>query len=170
MRALLEDAPKPDPRPTHYNSLPTGTRITEDVGTNGHGDLTISNSTNVDAVVRLYATPSSETVRWFFVQAYSRCSVNAIPEGTYTLAYTSGLDWIDSEDAFRWHPSYHQFERSLTYSEQSVEDGIQYHEISVTLHPVGGNVRTKQISREEFLNGHRHMPLQRAQIPPISKN
>jgi hypothetical protein len=37
---------------------------------------------------------------------------------------------------------------------------IQYKDISVTLHPVmGGNVRTKDISRSEFLKGHRHVPL-----------
>ena len=109
--------------------------------------------------MRLYETSSLKTVRWFFVKADSECTVNAIPEDTYTLVYTSGLDWIDSEDGFRWNPSYHQFERSVTYSEHADEDGVQYHEISVTLHPVvGGNVRTKAISREDFLKGHLHMP------------
>ena len=165
---LQDEAPKPDPRPTHYNSLPTGTRISDDVGTNGHGELTISNRTDSDAVVRLYESSSLETTRWFFVQSYSSCSVKAIPEGIYTLVYTLGLDWIESEDSFRWHPSYHEFERSLKYSELNGADRVQYHEISVTLHPVkGGNVRTKQISREEFTKGHRHMPLQKSPSQPV---
>lgn len=157
----------PEPRPTYYNSLPTGTRITDDVGLSGHGELTISNGTTLDAVVRLYDTGSLTTARWFFVKAGARCSVKAIPEGAYTLAYTSGLDWIKALDTFRWNPTYHQFERSLTYSEQTDATGTEYHEISVTLHPVvGGNVRTKRISREEFLRGHRHVPLQESQSQP----
>jgi hypothetical protein len=160
-------APPPEPRPTQYNSLPTGTRITDDVGVSGHGELTISNGTNSDAVVRLYEVGSLTTVRSFFVKAHARYSVNTIPEGAYTLVYTSGLDWIESQDAFSWNPSYHQFERSLTYSEQTDATGIKYDEISVTLHPVvGGNVRTITISREEFLKGHRHLPLQNSQSQP----
>jgi hypothetical protein len=157
-----------NPAHDQESSLPTGTGISEDVGTNGYGELTISNRTNSDAVVRLYETFSLKTVRWFFVQADSRCTVGAIPEGSYALVYTSGLDWIDAEDGFRLNPSYHQFERSVTYSEQDDEDGVEYHEISVTLHPVvGGNVRTKRISREEFLRGHRHTPLQKSQSQPV---
>jgi hypothetical protein len=42
-----------DPRPTHYNSPATGTRCEEDIGTNGHGELTVENGTSEDAVVRL---------------------------------------------------------------------------------------------------------------------
>lgn len=92
-----------------------------------------------------------------------------IPEGSYTLVYASGLDWVKSPDAFRWNPSYHQFERSLTYSEKTDSTGTAYDAISITLHPVvGGNVPTKTISREEFLKGHLHMRLQKAQSQPIS--
>jgi hypothetical protein len=75
-------------------------------------------------------------------------------------AYSSGLDWVDSEDAFRWNPSYYEFEKTIIYSEQRDTGGIQYKDISVTLHPVvGGNVRTKSISRSDFLKAHRHLPL-----------
>jgi hypothetical protein len=77
-----------------YNSLPTGTRITDDVGVSGFGELTVSNGTDADAVVRLYENTSLQTVRWFSVKANNRCSVKAIPEGAYTLVYTSGLDLI----------------------------------------------------------------------------
>ena len=148
-------------RPTAYNSLPSGTRIAPDIGTNGHGMLTVENGMSVDAVVRLYDTTSYETRRWFSVQANGSAHVVQIPEGTYILAYTTGLNWVESKEVFSWHPSYSEFERVLQYREQRDSDGLQYHDISVTLQPVvGGNVRARVISREEFLKGHKHMPLQ----------
>ena len=90
------------------------------------------------------------------------------PKAATLSSTTSGLDWIDSEDGFRLNPSYHQFDRSVTYSEHTDEDGVQYHEISVTLHPVvGGNVRARKISREEFLKGPHHKPLEKSQSRPV---
>lgn len=153
-----------DQRPTTYNSLPTGTRITPDIGTNGHGTLTVTNGTTEDAVVRLYDVSSLQTLRWFFVQAGGSAQMGQLPEGTYTLAYTRGLDWLESRDVFRWHPHYNQFGKQLEYTEQHDPDGVHYQsdDIRVTLNPViGGNVRTRVITREEFLKGHHHMPLQR---------
>lgn len=153
-------APPLAPRPKSYHSLPNGARLGEDTGISGHGKLFISNQTSLDAVVRLYNRSTLETIRWFFVKSHGSFSVDSIPEGDYNLAYSLGLDWVDSEDAFRWNPSYHEFEKEFIYSEQRDTSRIQYDEISVTLHPVmGGNVRTKDISRSEFLKGHRHLPL-----------
>jgi hypothetical protein len=151
-----------DPRPTHYHSLPTGSRIEEDVGTSGHGELTVENGTSEDAVARLFDAGTDQTVRWFFVQAHSSTQLAQIPQGTYRLTFTTGLNWVESEDTFSWRPSYSEFERAFEYSEQHDSEGLQYHSISVTLHSVPlGNVRTKAITREEFLKGHRHVALQR---------
>jgi hypothetical protein len=80
--------------------------------------------------------------------------MTGIPEGTYELKYTTGLDWQENAETFRWLPSYGRFESQFVYSEERVGNEIQYHEISVTLQPVvRGNVRTVPISREEFLKG-----------------
>lgn len=151
-----------DPRPSVYNSLPTGTRIEEDVGTNGRGRLTVENGTNQDAVVRLSDSANDQTVRWFFVQAHTSANVAQIPQGIYRLTFTSGLNWVESEDTFSWHPSYSEYEHTFDFSEQRDSEGVQYHSISVTLNPVPfGNVRTKEITRDEFLRGHHHVALQR---------
>lgn len=150
--------PQLETRPKQYHSLPTGERLIEDVGVYGRGELSVSNQTNLDAVVRLYNQATLETVRWFFVKAKTSCTVGGIPEGIYALAYTSGLDWVDSDEYFRWNPSYYEFEASLHYSEQWNESGVHYHEYSVTLHPViGGNARTKSVSRSDFLKGHKRI-------------
>lgn len=150
-----------DPRPTEYNSLPTGTRIEGDNGTGGHGKLTVENGTTEDAVVRVSDATTDQTVRWFFVKAHNSAHLSRIPQGSYRLTYTTGLNWVESDDAFSWQPTYNEFERTLDYAEQRNSEGVQYHTISVSLNSVlFGNVRTRTITREEFLKGHRHLALE----------
>lgn len=161
--APATDPPKPepvDPRPTEYNSLPTGTRIEGDIGTGGHGKLSVENGTTEDAVVRL-CDDKDQTVRWFFVKAHSSAHMSRIPQGSYRLTYTTGLNWVESDDAFSWQPTYNEFERTLDYDEHRDTEGVQYHTIKVTLNAVlFGNVKTRTITREEFLRGYRHVALQ----------
>ena len=149
-------------RPAIYRSLPTGTRIREDNDTSGHGELTVENGTDEDAVVRLYDLHTDQTERWFFVKANTSAHVGQIPAGVFKLAFTTGLNWVEANDSFTWHPSYDEFERTFNFLEERNSEGIRYHEISVTLNPVPlGNVHTKAITRDEFLKGYRHVKLQR---------
>jgi hypothetical protein len=151
-----------DARPEIYNSPPTGTRCEEDASPNGHGKLTVENGTSEDAEVNLSDAGTDEIVRCFFVQAHTSAQVAKIPQGTDRLKFATGLDWVKSEDTFRWHPSYSEFERALVYSEERDAEGVQYHTIRVTLHSVpSGNAKTRAISREEFVKGRRHVFLQR---------
>lgn len=160
-KTSLPTEPTPDPRPTEYNSLPTETRIERDSGTQGHGELTVENGTTEDAVVRLSDATTDQTVRWFFVKAKSSARMTRIPQGIYRLAYTTGLNWVESDDAFSWQPTYDEFERQFQYDESRDSEGIQFHKISVTLNAVLlGKVHTRTISREEFLKGHHHIPLE----------
>jgi hypothetical protein len=143
------------------SSIPNGTRILPDVGTAGYGVLEVQNGTSEDAVLSLYDSSTDETARDVYVQARHSVRMNGIPEGNYRLAYTAGLDW-DGRDAFRCDPDYAQFERDFVYTEEKNHENVQYHSITVTLQPViGGNVRTRRISKEEFLKV-RHRPVSRA--------
>ena len=91
-----------------------------------------------------------------------RAAAIKISTGNYKLTFTTGLNWVESEDAFSWHPIYSEFERSFEFNEQHDSDRVRYHSISVTLHSVPfGNVRTKTITREEFLRGRKRIALQR---------
>lgn len=128
-------------------SLPNGARIAPDVGTDGRGELNVNNGTSEDAEVILYNVERDEQTRDVNVKAHNLFEITGIPVGTYELKYALGA-------------TYYQFERPLDYIEQRTEEAdrvrVNYKEISVTLHPVvGGNVRTKQIPRSEFLKGHR---------------
>jgi len=151
-----------DARPINYNSPPTGTRCEEEISTSGHGELTVKNGTSEDAVVRLSDAGTDQIVRCVFVQAHTSAHLAHIPPGTDRLAFSTGLNWIESDDSFSWNPSYSEFERAFLYSEEHDSEGVHYDSISVTLHAVpSGNVKTKAISREQFLKGHRHVALQR---------
>lgn len=153
-----------DSRPKEYYSLPSGTRIEPDIATGGHGKFTAKNGTDDDAVVRLSDVATDQTIRWFFVQAGSSADVGQIPQGSYRVSFTTGLNWIESEDRFSWHPDYREYDRIFEYSVRRDSEGAPYKAtaITVTLHSVPfGNVRTKRITREEFLKGHHHVDLQR---------
>jgi len=148
-----------DPRPKNYNSPPTGTRIEEDVGNDGHGKLTVDNGTADDATVRLVLSETEQTARWFFVKSHESATVGGIEPGKYDLRFTTGLDWDAADEVFRWGAAYSEFDRKLNYVETL--DAETYHEMSVTLHPVPhGNAPTSAISRERFLRGHRLSRLQ----------
>lgn len=137
------------------SSMPNGSRIAPDVGTNGYGVLAVQNGTNEDAVLSLYNTAADETIREVYLQAGHSVRMKGIPKGTYELAYTHGLDWV-GDDIFRCGQDYAKFERQFAFTEEKDQEGVQYKEITVTLHQVvGGNVRTKRISRQEFLKNHR---------------
>jgi hypothetical protein len=98
----------------------------------------------------------------FRVKANSSAHAVRIPEGAHWLTFTTGLNWVESEDTFTWRPSCFEFDRTFDYREQEDSEGVQYKTISVTLHPVlYGNVRTKAITCGEFLKGHRHLAVQR---------
>jgi hypothetical protein len=117
-----------------------------DMGVEGYGVLNINNGTSVDAEVRLYNAMNDEIVLDAPVKAKNLLQITGIPTGIYQLKYAEGN-------------SFHQFDQTLGYAEQKIEESdgerIEYGEISVTLHPVvGGNVRTREISRAEFLKGH----------------
>jgi hypothetical protein len=72
------------------------------------------------------------------------------------------LDWVDTDDTFRWRPAYFDFDRTFIYVETKDSEGIQFKEISVTLQPVfDGNLSRRSITREEFLKGHRHVIVRR---------
>jgi len=144
--------PCDEQEPRKHRSLPNGSRIMPDPPTTGYGELEVQNGTGEDAVLSLYNPAADETIREVYVQAKHSVLMKGIPEGTYQLAYMAGLDWDDGEAAFRCDPDYAEFERSFLFTEETNQEGVQYHTITVTLHRVvGGNIRTKRISREEFL-------------------
>jgi hypothetical protein len=144
-RSTTSQVPVEEPPCEENPPLPNGTRIAPDVGTDGRGELKVDNGTDKDAEIVLYDPIKNVQARDENVTAHNVLQMAGIPVGTYELKYSLGC------------LSY-QFERSLNYTEQRTrgEDGVwvNYHQIGVTLHSVvGGNARTKPISRADFLKG-----------------
>jgi hypothetical protein len=141
---------------TNPRTMPNGSQIAPDISASGYGVLEVQNGTSEDAVLSLYDSAADERVREVYVRAGHTIRMKGIPKGTYELVYTHGLDWV-SDDIFRCgDQDYARFERQFAFTEKRDQEGVQYKAVTVTLHPViGGNVRTKRISRQEFLKNHR---------------
>lgn len=138
--------------PSSYRSLTSGSPTCSESEYGGRGVLNVENGTVEDAELRLFDSNTNQVIRCFFVKARDSVRIEEIPERTYMLRYSSGLDWDETDQEFQRNPSYSEFERQFVYAEIKVKNSVEYDEISVTLHPVvGGNVRTKPISREQFL-------------------
>jgi len=153
-----------DSRPIEYNSPPTGTRIIDSTDSNGNGELTVENGTSNDAVICLNRSDSdvNVTVLGFFVKTGSTAHIHKIPQGTYNVAFTTGLNWVEDKGEFSWHPEYNEFERTFDFSEQRIGGSIQYDSLKVTLHTVPhGNISARTVTREQFLKGHKRIALLR---------
>ena len=109
------------------SSLPNGARIAPDVGIDGRGELNVNNGTAEDAEIILYSVERDEKTKDRNVTAHNFLRITGIPVGTYELKYGLGS-------------SFYQFDRSLDYTEDRTEGAdhvwVNYHEITVTLHPV----------------------------------
>jgi hypothetical protein len=69
----------------------------------------------------------------------------------------TGLDYVESDDSFRWQPEYFDFDRTFVFVEQDDSEGIRYKDVSVTLYAVPeGNIQRRSILREQFFEGHHH--------------
>jgi hypothetical protein len=138
--------------PAISRSLSNGARLQPDVGTNGHGTLTVDNGTSDDATVELVNIGDDYTSRYAYIRANHKLKLTGVEAGTYHLLFTQGVNWVG--DDFTCSPSYSEFEKELVYSESVEGNKHEFHEMSVTLQSVLlGNVKTKAISPADF---HRH--------------
>jgi pterin-4a-carbinolamine dehydratase len=135
-------------------SLPNGTNLIEPID-NGLGVLTISNHSKEDAVVKLKtATSPATTVRLVYIRAMSDVTISGILPGEYLLQYSKGNDWDVARRVFLENQTFGQFENTLSFSEDRVENGIYYSQHTVTLHTVAhGNVHVKDITAAECADG-----------------
>ncbi|WP_395107731.1 hypothetical protein [Actinomadura sp. SCN-SB] len=64
----------------------------------GRGNLTIDNNGDQDAVVSL--TRNDKAVFVVYVRSKSKATIRGVPDGTYTLFYTTGVDWDSGAKRF----------------------------------------------------------------------
>jgi hypothetical protein len=135
--------------PANPRSIQNEARLQPDEGTNGHGTLTVDNGTADDATVQLVNTNNDHISRYAYALAHHKLTLKGIEVGDYQLLFSLGTNWTG--DDFTCSPGYSEFDKSLVYSESVVGNRHEFHEMSVTLHPVAdGNVKTRTISSADF--------------------
>jgi hypothetical protein len=144
--------PTPE-RPLHPRSLRTGQEWGV-ASERGLGSLRIENGTNLDAVVALFDTSSSdprEARRAVYVRTSETATITGIAVGTYALKFKLGLDWEEATRSFTFDSSCSEFVDPMTYTETQTNEATFYRVKEVTLQAVpGGNARTKTIDAAQF--------------------
>jgi len=131
--------------------LRTGTNIWPPLGAPGRGTLRIHNGTGYDAAVTLRDTETLEDRRYVYLRARDVITVGDLAPCQCRLFFALGTDWDVDAEEFREDPSFAVFDDILRFAETETEQGIEWAEFSVTLHPVpDGKARTTQLSKQEF--------------------
>jgi hypothetical protein len=122
-----------------------------DLPTEGHGKLNITNGNAEDAAVILASTTTLTTDRLVYVRADMSAPMTGITTGQYRMMFQIGRVWDDQAEAFRCVSATGVFDSLAVFEEHEKSDGVEYTEISITLHKlVGGNARTSILPKEHF--------------------
>lgn len=144
-------SPTPPPSPTSSPTavpvqLLNGQELLR-VGPSGPSTLTVKNGTTQDALVKVVALGSGQTVRTVYVVRQSDWTIPAIAPGSYRLRFALGNDWDPVLQRFQRNTSFAQFEDPFDFE----ITGGQYTVWSVTLNPViGGTAQTDRIGADSF--------------------
>jgi len=138
-------------------SLPTGTWVIPPRGVRGHGILTISNGTGLDAVVKLVpAIPPRSAVWMVYIRAHDETVRNGIGTGAYLLRFALGLDWDAATRKFLRGPEFYQAGKQFdfTETESTLDRPGTYDEADITLNEVPfGNLPREPIDELIFNEG-----------------
>jgi hypothetical protein len=138
--------PLDDP-PPNCSAIPVNPPFT---APRGEGEMAISNFTGQDAAVKLKLQfPYYRTAHYIYVHHGSTCTITGIGEGAYLVQFTTGKYW--QRGAFLQGRAASQFGKAFNFTETRTDEGVEYREITVTLHAVpNGNIRKEAISDREF--------------------
>ncbi len=144
-----------DSEPTqkkHHRSLPNGTHLMRDEARRGHGELTIDNYSDIDAVASVLVSSTGQPVRVVFVRHGERYKFTSLTSGDYRVRFAMGTDWDSSTRDFHDSNGYFEFGKVLSYDETEQSDRVQYSVKEITLNTdPKGDVPRLPISREQFM-------------------
>ncbi len=135
-----------------YPPPATGALLAPRKGAKGLGELTVSNGTASDAIVKL--SRSGEATAVVFVHSSDETTVTGIAPGTYDIQFSLGIGYDPTMRRFVRNDGFQEFEQPTTYTETRGAQGTSYQVLRVTLNPVaGGNARTETIAEDAFTAG-----------------
>ena len=128
---------KPGSRPANGKILRSG-------NLDGHGELIIKNGGS-DAVVTL-SKKNKPTVS-VFVRKDKQATVKGVPDGSYTVFFTSGAGWDGKARAFGRNCTFQRSENKSDFTTTATTYTI----LTYTLYAVaGGNAPTKDVDPDDF--------------------
>jgi hypothetical protein len=124
--------------------LGTGT-FTQDARAGGGGQLEINNNGDVDAVVSLVT--GGQPTFGVYVGAGSSFTVGSIPDGTYDVYFTTGLDWNSPARSFTRSCSFTKYDDTFPFQTTATTTAIW----TITLQKViGGNATTTDLDPSQY--------------------
>lgn len=137
--ALPAPAPLPDRR------IGNGT-VLRDPGS-GYGEFEVQNGTDRDAVLTF--AQGGHAVGSLYVARGEAARMDGIPDGSYEMFFTSGVDWDGV--AFTRSCAFNRYDDTAVFETEEVEEGVEYTHFSVTLHAVpAGNAEILSIPPESY--------------------
>jgi hypothetical protein len=123
----------------------------------GHGTLTIINGNSEDAAVIISNSALDGFDRLVYVRAGMTATMEAMSPGQYHMIFQTGRGWDEQAEDFKCASGTWSFDRTASFEEEETADGIEYSDISVTLHKlVDGNARTTRIDPTAFRRRRRN--------------
>ncbi|NYT01445.1 MAG: hypothetical protein GKC10_01635 [Methanosarcinales archaeon] len=127
----------------------TGTFI-KSLNEDGNGEMLIKNGLADDAVVVL-TRPSGAALFSVYVRSGDQFRVQGIPDGSYTMFFTSGADWDYVKKEFTRAQDYFSMEGTMSFSTTTNWEGTSYTIHEITLHQVeDGNMERLSVNKEDF--------------------
>lgn len=123
---------------------PRASVLLEDRSHRGSGTIRVQNESDRDSVVIL-VDQSDQTQLALYLRARDHYVFRTLPDGTYTIYFTSGTDW--NGYGFTSSTTYARFEKPINYTTTS--DAMTMWDISLqSLY--GGNARTLAVREDAF--------------------
>ncbi|MEU5861318.1 MULTISPECIES: hypothetical protein [unclassified Nonomuraea] len=115
----------------------------------GRSSLEVDNGGSRDAVVTV-VRGGSKTFS-VYVRKRAKFKVRGVPDGTYKIYFTHGVDWDGKSKSFTRQCSFERFQKSVKFKTTVTATQILWHDWRVTLHAItGGNARTATVNPDDF--------------------
>ncbi|MEV4396367.1 hypothetical protein [Nonomuraea sp. NPDC049607] len=115
----------------------------------GRSSLEVDNGGSRDAVVTV-VRGGSKTFS-VYVRKRAKFKVRGVPDGTYKIYFTHGVDWDGKSKSFTRQCSFERFQKSVKFKTTVTATQILWHDWRVTLHAItGGNARTAIVNPDDF--------------------
>jgi hypothetical protein len=113
----------------------------------GRGEITAENVPDHDSAVTL--SQDGRAVGSFYVARGETAQMANIPDGTYDIFFTSGVDWDGRE--FTRSCTFQRFDKTQTFATTEAQNRITYTKLTVILYPApNGNAQVVDVPPDSF--------------------